>query len=190
MISQESGQVDPARTWVVTGRERHVAKAREGNLPYPMRSLRTRDFVYIRNFAPDRWPLGSPGRSDRDRRCRCENNTFAAFADMDASPTKSWLVAHQNDPQWKPFYDFAFAKRPGEELYDLRKDPDQATNLAADPAYAEQKSELSDRLAKLLAEAGDPRVTGDGQTFDRPPFTDAVEGGGKAKPKAKIKPKQ
>ena len=58
--SGKSGQVDPGRTWVVTGRERHVAAARDGNLPYPQRALRTQDFLYIRNFAPDRWPMGSP----------------------------------------------------------------------------------------------------------------------------------
>ncbi len=29
-------------------------------MPYPHRSLRTQDFLYIRNFAPDRWPMGSP----------------------------------------------------------------------------------------------------------------------------------
>ena len=32
---------------------------------------------------------------------------------------------------------------------------------------------------KTLTEAGDPRVTGDGQTFERSPFTDAAEKGGK-----------
>jgi len=31
--SAESGQVDPKRTFVVTGRERHVGRARDGNLP-------------------------------------------------------------------------------------------------------------------------------------------------------------
>ncbi|HEU5430841.1 MAG TPA: sulfatase, partial [Thermomicrobiales bacterium] len=58
--SDRSGQVDPSHTWVVTGRERHVAAAREENKPYPQRALRTRDFLYIRNFRPDRWPLGAP----------------------------------------------------------------------------------------------------------------------------------
>ncbi|HVW35975.1 MAG TPA: sulfatase, partial [Pirellulales bacterium] len=58
--SERSGQVDPKRNWVVTGRERHVAAAREENLPYPQRALRTNDFLYIRNFKPDRWPLGAP----------------------------------------------------------------------------------------------------------------------------------
>ena len=61
LCSDKAGQVDPGRTWVVTGRERHVAAAREGNLPYPHRALRTADFLYVRNFAPDRWPMGDPG---------------------------------------------------------------------------------------------------------------------------------
>ena len=33
--SGQSGQVEPTRDFVVTGRERHVAIAREGFLPYP-----------------------------------------------------------------------------------------------------------------------------------------------------------
>ncbi|MSU23561.1 MAG: sulfatase [Opitutus sp.] len=173
--SDHGGQIDATRTWVITGRERHVNIARENNLPYPMRALRTRDFVYVRNFAPDRWPLGSPAAAigpamlNRDR---WENDTRAGYADMDASPTKAWLIAHHDDPKWKWHFDFAFGKRPGEELYDLRKDPDQINNVAAAPAYAVVKAELAQRLMKTLTDAKDPRVTGDGQTFERPPYTD------------------
>jgi uncharacterized sulfatase len=140
-----------------------------------MRALRTRDFVYIRNFAADRWPMGSPGAATGPEifnSAMWETNTFAGYADMDASPTKAWLVAHRDDSKWKWHYDFAFAKRPAEELYDLRKDPDQINNVAAVPAYAATKSELSRRLIKTLTDAKDPRVTGDGQTFELPPFTD------------------
>ena len=173
--SDRSGQVDPKRTWVVTGRERHVAAAREENRPYPQRALRTKDYLYIRNFRPDRWPLGAPyGVTETEAPSADElaNNTFAAYPDMDASPTKAWLVAHRHDPQWKPFYDYAFAKRPGEELYDLRNDPDQLVNVAGDAAYAETKQALAAQLLNTLADAGDPRVTGGGETFERPPFTD------------------
>ena len=49
-----------------------------------------------------------------------EKNTFIAYPDMDASPTKAWLILHGNDPQWKSYFDRAFGKRPAEELYDLR----------------------------------------------------------------------
>ena len=186
--SEKSGQVDPSRTWNISGRERHVGTAREQNLPYPQRCLRTKDHLYIRNFAPERWPLGSPLGLTADSApdaAALANNTYAAFADMDASPTKAWLVAHRHDPQWKWHYDYAFAKRPAEELFDLRSDPDQITNVAADATYAAIKAELSQRLMQTLTEVGDPRVTGDGQTFERPPFTDAVPQGNKKAKKAR-----
>ncbi len=172
--SSKSGLIDPDRNWVVTGRERHVAAAREDNLPYPMRALRTPDFVYIHNFAPERWPMGAP-KAVTDTHTpseeEMETDTRVAFAEMDASPTKSWLISHRTDSQWKSYYDLAFAKRPAEELYDVRKDPDQMKNLADNPAYVEVKAQLGARLHKILKDAKDPRVIGDGKTFDRPPYT-------------------
>jgi uncharacterized sulfatase len=175
--SDKSGLVDLQRTFVITGRERHVAAAREGNLPYPHRALRTRDFLYIRNFKPDRWPMGAPNEvtpnSAPDART-LENNTFAAFGDMDASPTKAWLIEHRNETQWQQHYDWAFGKRPGEELYQISKDPDQVLNLANDPAFADVRQRLSEQLISSLKAAGDPRVTGEGDTFEKPPFTDAA----------------
>ncbi len=183
--SSKSGQIDSARTWVITGRERHVQNAREGNLPYPMRSVRTRDFVYIRNFAADRSPEGDVNNAFDPASVTSgalENDTRVGFADMDASPTKSWLIAHRDDPKWKWHFDHAFGKRPAEELYDLRKDPDQIRNLAADPEYAATKREMGERLIRTLTAANDPRVIGDGKTFDRPPFTSlASEGPAAAK---------
>jgi N-sulfoglucosamine sulfohydrolase len=175
LSSDKSGQVDPQRTWVVTGRERHVGMAREGNLPYPHRALRTQDFLYIRNFAPERWPMGDPyAVTDQEVPSaeELENNTRVAFADLDASPTKAWLVAHRQDPRWQWHYDYAFGKRPAEELFDLRKDPDQMHNVAGDSHYDAVRKELSARLLHILTEAGDPRVTGDKLTFERSPFTD------------------
>ncbi len=171
--SEKTGQVEADRTWVITGRERHVDVAREGNLPYPMRSLRTRDFVYIRNFAADRWPMGMPGRALERASFdtgALESDTRVGFADMDASPTKAWLVAHREDPQWKWLYEHAFGRRPAEELYDLRKDRDLIKNVAADPAYAGTRAKMADQLMKTLVDAKDPRVTGDGLTFERAPF--------------------
>jgi N-sulfoglucosamine sulfohydrolase len=175
--SSKSGQVDPTRDYVVVGRERHVAAARTGNLPYPQRAIRTKDFLYIRNFKPDRWPLGNdrnitatsaPGED------ALTNNTFVTFADMDASPTKAYIVLNRNKPGMKKFYQYAFGKRPGEELYDLKKDPHQIHNVAADPEYAAARKRLSGRLMDVLTKAKDPRVTGDGSTFDKPPYSDPV----------------
>ena len=41
-----------------------------------------------------------------------------------------------------------------------------------DPAFAAQTKEFSTRLLAILRDAKDPRVTGDGGTFDRSPFSD------------------
>jgi arylsulfatase A-like enzyme len=175
--SPRSGLVDGRRTWVVTGRERHVAAARKGNVPYPHRALRTRDFLYIRNFEPTRWPMGDPRGIGADRAptaAQLETNTFVTFADMDASPTKAWLVANRKDPKWQRCYDLAFARRPAEELYDLRKDRDQVNNVAGEAGYAKEKARLARQLLDVLKKAGDPRVKGDGRTFEKSPFTDPV----------------
>ena len=173
--SDREGQVDPERTWVLTGRERHVAAARSGNLPYPQRALRIRDYLYIINFRPHRYPMGDPrvvSREEAPTWEELENDTFIAYGDLDASPTKAWLVSHRNEARWKKLYDYSFAKRPREELYVLADDPDQMNNVAHDPRYQEVRRELSRRLIEELRKNRDPRVVGDGLTFERPPYTD------------------
>jgi uncharacterized sulfatase len=180
IASQKSGQVDPSRNWVITGRERHVSSARTGGLPYPMRAIQTEDFLYIRNFEPDRWPMGAPYAADKPIEDLdinlIENNTFYCFPDFDASPTKAWLILNRNRPEYRQYYDWAFGKRPAEELYDLKKDPDQLNNMAANPEYAEQKIRLSARLNGVLTSSGDPRVTADPVPFEEMPFTFVSEG--------------
>ncbi len=177
LTSEKSGQVDANRSWVVTGRERHVVDAREGNKPYPHRGLRTKDFLYIRNFEPDRYPMGDPRGVTADRTPTLNDlteNTYAAFADMDASPAKAWLVTNRSNEMWKRHYDLAFGKRPAEELYDLKADPDQINNVAADPKYAATRKELGERLIKVLKDAGDPRMDAECK-FEKSPFTDGRE---------------
>jgi len=160
LTAREGGQVLPSREFVIIGRERHMDRARPGFLPYPQRAIRTGDYLYIRNFAPDRWPMGIPSGTPG----------IPAYADMDGGPTKSWLL--ENKESAPEFYDLAFGKRPVEELYDLRTDPDQLNNLADEPSYLGIREDLSRLLIDELKAAGDPRVTGDGKAFDRAPFTD------------------
>ena len=124
---------------------------------------------------PTRWPMGDPRGISDDKApsaTQLESETFVTFADMDASPTKAWLVANRNESKWKKHYDWAFGRRPAEELYDLRKDRDQVNNVAGEAAYAEEKKKLAKQLMDVLKKAGDPRVTGDGKTFEKSPFTD------------------
>jgi len=171
--SEVQGLVDKKRSWVITGRERHVAKVRDGQLPYPQRALRTADYLYIINFAPDRWPMGNPYNITKDSAPEyqlLENNTFITYGDLDASPTKAWLIERRNDVKWRWHYDFAFAKRPREELYVLADDPDQLNNVAGEKKFAAVKESLNRQLMGQLKKARDPRVLGDGSTFDKPPY--------------------
>jgi uncharacterized sulfatase len=82
-------------------------------------------------------------------------------------------------------FQFAFGRRPAEELYDLKTDPHQIQNVADNPTYQKAKKELAARLMKILKETGDPRVTGDGSTYDKPPFS-----GKWVRPKRKPQPKK
>ncbi|HHM12723.1 MAG TPA: DUF4976 domain-containing protein, partial [Planctomycetaceae bacterium] len=69
------------------------------------------------------------------------------------------------------YYRLCFAKRPPEELYDLRRDPEQLHNVAGDPAYAADLKSLSQRLTRELTATGDPReVGGAEETFEKPPY--------------------
>jgi arylsulfatase A-like enzyme len=174
LMSQKSGQIDPQRTWVVTGRERHVSTAREGNLPYPQRAIQNEDFLFIINFRPDRWPGGSPynlTETSTPSVEQLETDTFITHNDMDGGPTKAFLVTQRQAPEVKPFYDLAFARRPLEELYDLRVDPHQLNNVAGQKDYEKIQTELRTQLTSYLRETGDPRVEGDGTRFDRMPYT-------------------
>ena len=124
LTSDQSGLVDPTRDSAVVGRERHVAAARTGYLPYPQRALRTKDFLYIRNFKPDRFPMGTgPGLGAPSEPLptyeQLREDTFAAFADMDASPTKGWIFTHRSDPGMGRYFGFGFGLSPAGEHYEL-----------------------------------------------------------------------
>jgi arylsulfatase A-like enzyme len=171
--SDRQGLVDPARTWVVAGRERHVEIARPDFTPYPQRALRTLDHVLIVNFKPERWPLGNPYRLDgKDEPTFDEiaKTTFVTLPDDDAGPTKAWFVGARKSPEWSAQFDKFYGRRPMFELYDLRKDPDEMNNLAEDPAYAAVRKEMTDRLFTILRETGDPRMLEDGKYFETPPL--------------------
>ncbi len=170
LTSDQSGQVDPQREQVIFGKERHVPSQEKGNLSgYPSRAIRTRDFLYIRNFRPDLWPNGVPDSS--------QAHIGNSFADCDNGPSKRFLIQHQDDPAVRKFFDLAFAKRPAEELYDLRQDPEELVNVAGKPAYSQAQRELAEKLTALLKATQDPRVIGGGEKFDQYPYY-----GGQMKP--------
>ncbi|MFP6874883.1 MAG: sulfatase [Verrucomicrobiales bacterium] len=187
LASGEEGLVDKSRTHVYIGRERHVARARAGQLPYPQRAVRTRDHLFIINFKPDRYPLGDHFHLNTDKEPNVNqltNNTFVTIPDEDAGPTKAWIVSNRSNPEVKPFFVHAYGKRPREELFDLKKDPHQMKNVAAAPGYKEIAAVLRDQLMNELAATNDPRLIEDGKFFETPPMAGSP---GKAKPGHKKK---
>lgn len=177
LTSEKSGQVDPSRDHVLVGRERHVAAAREENRPYPQRAIRTAEYLLIRNFEPDRWPMGTgPGHGEPEGPLpfyeQLREETFAAYGDWDASPTKAWLLTHADEPGLQKYVDYAVGRRPEWELYDLSSDPHCLSNVAGDAKYVDVREQLTERLMGELQSTGDPRVTADPVPFEHAPFTD------------------
>lgn len=161
LASEKSGRVDPKRDYVLTGKERHVPSQEEPNMGgYPSRAIRTHDFLYIRNFRPERWPNGTPNY-------RQAAIPGAWYADTDNGPTKSYIIENRDkDATHRKYYELSFGKRPAEELYDLNLDPEQLHNVADDPVYADVKQRLSEKLMDRLQATGDPRAFGKGDKFD------------------------
>jgi hypothetical protein len=114
-----------------------------------MRGIRTYDYMYIRNYEPDRWPAGNP---------EIKAEPQGTYGDVSRSPTKEYMIRHQNDPDLAPLFVLSFGKRPVEELYDMKADPDQLHNLADMPEYAEVKQRLATRLQTYLRATDDPRL--------------------------------
>ena len=166
-----SGKSDPARDKVFFGRERH-ANVRASNVAYPIRAIRTSQFLYLRNFEPDRWPAGDPPLyGDVDE-----------HLSIDGSPSKQAVVEHGDKPDVKRLFDFAFGKRPAEELYDLSRDPWQMNNVATESRYTETKAKLHAELDRYMIETKDPRASGKGAEFDRYYYVNYVTGNGAGKP--------
>ena len=102
--------------------------------PYPSRSVCDGRYALIRNLAPDNefWIRGIQG-----------DEVYASWQrDAAADPKLAARVA------W-------LSHRPAEELYDIREDPFEMCNRAADPALTETRARLSRALDAWMQQQGD-----------------------------------
>ncbi len=152
LTSEQRGRIDSARDHAILARERHTPW-RAGRVGYPMRAIRTDQFLYIRNLEPDRWPAGDP----------------PIFGEVDPSPTKDLIRARRRDPGFERYYRAAFSKRPPEELYDISRAPAQMRNVATQDSYAGVKRLLAARLDQRLRATADPRALGHPPTWESNP---------------------
>ena len=151
ITAERNGQIDPQRTHALSGLEKHV-------YPYPSRSLRTKQFLYIRNWNPEQWDTGvvegnNPSYDFSVTPWPTEPGAFSY--NIDPSPTKQYL--RLNGEEAKRSADLVFTTKPAEELYDLRRDPQQLENVAQAPQYAAVQKRLRRKLDAELIRTDDPR---------------------------------
>jgi uncharacterized sulfatase len=137
------------RDHAITALERHTM-CRPDGATYPARAIRTAQHLYIRNYAPERWPTGGEFLSS--------NKT--THGDVDSCPTKTHMLSREIAGRYPRQYDLCFGRRPAEELYDMARDPDQVDNIAGEAASEAVKKELAGRLEAYLRQTGDPRLEG------------------------------
>jgi uncharacterized sulfatase len=160
--SQQQGIVDASRTQVFSARERH-SSSRYENWTYPQRALRTPQYLYIRNFKPDRRPAGDAQKFEEDGTL---GPMHGGYHDIDAAPSLTFLVDRRDDPQISRFFHLAVDKRPAEELFDIQQDPGCLNNLAGQAEHEEVRARLSTQLEKYLTETQDPRMLGNGEVWE------------------------
>ena len=138
-----------SRDAVYMYRERHGFYPGTGGMSFPSRAIRTHDFLLIWNARPDALP-----------------------SDVDGGPTKAYL--EENAEDLASLFALSFETRDEYELYDVRADEFQMTNLAGDEAYAEVLDGLRSQLFGYLESRGDPRILGDAASFLYAPYFGVV----------------
>ncbi len=176
LISEKQGTVDESRKYAIASRERH-SSSRYMNVGYAQRVIRSKNFIYIWNIKPERWPAGAPQKYDPNDPSVLlpmygidENGKYikdGAFTDIDDCPSKTFIIENYNNKEIQPFFELAHSKRPEVELYDVVKDPFCLVNLAGNSEYKDIEVELKNELMSVLKNTKDPRVTGpDTEIFD------------------------
>src|SRR5262249_13219504 len=106
---------------------------------YPIRAVRDQRWKYIRNLDP-----GGTFHSHVDKGVAADGRDY-----WDSSVEKA-----KTDPAAAAVVR-RYHTRPAEELYDLKADPWELRNLAADPAHAATLKALRAQLDRWMADQGD-----------------------------------
>ena len=105
-----------------TAMERHMDCRKVVGQGFPMRAVRTQDYLYIRNFEPSRAPAGDASVKTWTAE-QIATLVYTDYGDIDAAPTKAYLATGKDDPAVKPYFDRAIGPRPARELYAVEPDP-------------------------------------------------------------------
>ena len=149
------GQEQPSREYVY-GLHNNVPEGR----PYPIRSIRDKEYHYIWNLTPDASYHGKHAMIE-DSRLIWWPALKRAEAEGDADAIALLEKCHH---------------RPEEELYRVDQDPYEMNNLADDPELQQVKARLRTELKRWMAEQGDT-----GQAMDNEAALAANRGSRRAK---------
>jgi N-sulfoglucosamine sulfohydrolase len=127
---------------------------------YPTRSVRTTDWKYIRNLHPEFY---------------YSTHVDIVQANDAGGYFGSWQEKAKTDAVAAAVLK-RYHERPAEELYDLKTDPNEVKNLAADPKYAAQLASLRGEVDQWMKAQGDtgklygePRLLSDPKRAEPPP---------------------
>jgi arylsulfatase A-like enzyme len=94
-------------------------------------------------------PVGVQGKSllplAKNPKARHKQAVFAEFPTIKMARTNEWKLVH-------------YVKARYGELYDLKADPHELTNLFDDPKHAGARAEMESLLADWLATTQDPKL--------------------------------
>lgn len=138
------------RDYMVIGKERHDM-GRPNDQGYPIRGILNHEFLFLKNYHPERWPAGNPE---------------TGYMNCDGSPTKTWILNDRRKNGESRYWDLNFGKNPEEELYQISDDPECLNNLADDPQFDTTKSKLAELMTEELKSEGDPRMFDIGDIFE------------------------
>ena len=157
-----ANNTDPAATRdrVLIGRERNDF-GRPNDEGFPVRGIIKDGLLFLENAEPSRWPCANPE---------------TGYLDTDASPTKSYILQARRDQGSDPFWSLCFGKRPSQELYDLKADPDCLRNLQGS-AHAGAAEKLRTQMWAELKALGDLRAVGRGAEYEAHPSADVQRRG-------------
>jgi arylsulfatase A-like enzyme len=151
--SKKSGHIIPQRDHVLLAKERNDV-GRPNDEGYPIRGIVKGGMLYLHNFETNRLAGGA---------------AETGYKDTDDSPTKTVVLATEKNPELKHFFDASFGKLPADQLFDLRRDPECMTNLAATVSFSKLQKQLFDELKQQ----DDPRMFGNGHIYDEYPYGNA-----------------
>jgi uncharacterized sulfatase len=116
----------------------------QGSECYPVRSIRTAKYKYIRNLnSKDEFKNVITGQKN--------------------GLIESWIARGGSAEQRAR----AYLRRPPEELYDIGADPYELRNLAGDPAHARTLRSLSSQLTSWMKSQGDEGIATEMQAKSR-----------------------